>query len=98
MMLPRWALALWSHSCHRCRANRLMSGPACSSDMPANTAGVVLQCFQNRMTEQLHQVGMLVLSSTSDLASLHGLAWCGCLVEPPVPWPPWQQLCQVLHA
>ena len=30
VMLPRWALAFWSHSCCRCGASLLMSGPACS--------------------------------------------------------------------
>ena len=43
-MLPRWALAAWSHSCCRCGASLLMLGPACSSELPANTADVVLLC------------------------------------------------------
>ena len=95
MMLPRWALGAWSHSCCRCGANLLMSGPACSSYLPANKTGDVLHCSWNIMTEQPHQVGMLVLSSASDL-SLHGLPRGGCLVEPPVQ--PWQRLCQVPYA
>ena len=45
MMLARWALAAWSHSCCRCGANLLMSGLGCSSDEPASNAGGVLLCL-----------------------------------------------------
>ncbi len=39
VMLPSLALASWSHSCCRCGASWLMSGPACLSDLPADRAG-----------------------------------------------------------
>ena len=61
MMLPRPALALWSHSCCRCRASPLMSACVCSSDVLANKSAVVLQCLRSGITEQLHQVSTLVL-------------------------------------
>ena len=41
MMLPMWALATWSHSSCRCGVSLLMSGPDCSSELPA---GAVLLC------------------------------------------------------
>ena len=50
VMLPRWALASWSHSCCSCGARRQMSGPACSLDPPAKQAGVVL-CSGRKILE-----------------------------------------------
>ena len=40
-MLPKLALASWSHACCRCAANWLMLGPACASGKPASKADVL---------------------------------------------------------
>ena len=94
-MLPRWALAAWSHSCCRFEANLLMLGPACSSHLPANKAGIVLLCLGKKRPQRtglVHQVVLLALNATH--LSWHGLADGGCKLEPVQHW----QLCCKVHA
>ena len=67
-MLPRSALALSSHSCCRCGASRLMSGPVCSSDVPAKEAGLELLCsgkLKALTAVLLCQAGLPALSAAS---------------------------------
>ena len=66
MVLPRWALAAWSHSSCRCGASLLMLGPACFSDLPASKAGCAAVLRQERpsMPGLLHKVGMLALNAS----------------------------------